>query len=107
LAARAVRSARPPATLFCANVDWCDGATARGERVVMDGRIAPYGPGARARQRAIESGGPGFTRALAASGATGVLVGRDTALATLFALLPDWRAAAADERATLFERGIP
>jgi hypothetical protein len=107
LAARAVRSARPPATLFCANVDWCDGATARGERVVMDGRIAPYGPGARARQRAIESGGPGFTRALAASGATGVLVGRDTALATLFALLPDWRAAAADERATLFERGLP
>lgn len=104
LAARAVP---PPATLFCANVDWCDPATARGGRVVMDGRIAAYGPAARARQRAMESGGAGFTQALAASGTTGVLAGNDTALATLFAVLPGWRTAARDKRATLFERGAP
>jgi hypothetical protein len=73
----------------------------------MDGRIAAYGPAARARQRAMESGGAGFTRALAASGTTGVLAGNDTALATLFAVLPGWRTAARDERVTLFERGAP
>ncbi len=107
LAARTGRGGTPAGTLFCANVDWCDVAAARGGRVVMDGRIAPYGRSARRRQRAIESGGTGFPRALAASGATGVLAGNDTALATLFALLPGWRAAARDERATLFERGGP
>ncbi len=107
LAVRAAGAAPAARTLFCANVDWCDAAVARGRRVVMDGRIAPYGKRVRERQRAIESGGTGFPGALAASGATDVLAGNDTALATLFALLPGWRAAARDERATLFERRVP
>ena len=104
LAARAVRDDGARGTLFCANVDWCDVATAGGERVVMDGRIAPYDDAARAMQRAIAGAGRGFDRALATSGATAVLAASDSPLATLLALTPGWRVADRDDRATLFER---
>jgi hypothetical protein len=107
LAAREAVRGGPRARLFCANVDWCDVASADGERVVMDGRIAVSGAPARAAQRTIVVAKPGWERALARSGATAVLAATDSALATLLNLSGSWREVERGERATLFERRGP
>ncbi|MBD5632839.1 MAG: hypothetical protein IAI49_00045 [Candidatus Eremiobacteraeota bacterium] len=102
-AVEAVR-ARPHALLVCANVDWCDVALAGGERVLVDGRIAPYDADARASQREIAGVGRDWERALARSRATAVLAVNDSPLSTLLGLSTNWVATRRDERATLYER---
>ncbi len=107
LVARTAPEAGGRGTLFCAKIDWCDVAVARGARVVMDGRVAPYDARARAEQRAIGAAGRGFAAALARTETTRVLAIRDTPLAARLALEPAWRRVTSDAQATLFERRTP
>jgi hypothetical protein len=104
LARREAAAHAPRGVLFCAKVAWCDVALAAGERVVVDGRVAPYGAAALDEQRTIVAVGSGWRGSLRRSAATAALAAKDTALATLLGLSPEWRLAARDGQAVLFER---
>jgi hypothetical protein len=104
LARREAAAHSPRGILFCAKAAWCDVAFAAGERVVVDGRLAPYDATALDEQRTIVALGPDWRQSLRRSGATAVLAARDSALATLLGLSPGWRVAARDGQHVLYER---
>jgi len=93
--------------LFCAQPVWCDVARAAGERVVVDGRLAPDDATALDEQRTVVALVPGWRASLRRSGATAVLAAKDSGLATLLGLSPAWRAAARDGQHVLYERAAP